>query len=45
MKIGQHRSEPCLAFNRTIVLRYRIHLEQRNYRLPSSIFDWQRFGA
>src|SRR5918912_1149197 len=25
-------SEPRLAFNRTVVLRYRIHLEQRGYR-------------
>ena len=24
-------SEPRLAFNRTVVLRYRIHLEQRHY--------------
>src|ERR1700758_354110 len=37
-------SEPRLAFNRTVVLRYRIHLEQRrlapttiNLRLPRSL--------
>jgi len=25
-------SEPRLSFNRTVVLRYRMHLESRNYR-------------
>src|SRR6266850_7077131 len=29
-------SEPRLAFNRTVVLRYRIHLEQRQYA-PATI--------
>src|SRR5205085_8837807 len=29
-------SEPRLAFNRTVVLRYRIHLEQRGYA-PNTI--------
>src|SRR5262249_50104298 len=29
-------SEPCLAFNRTVVLRYRIHLEQKQYA-PTTI--------
>ena len=29
-------SEPRLAFNRTVVLRYRIHLEQRRYA-PATI--------
>src|SRR5579863_6803188 len=29
-------SEPRLAFNRTVVLRYRIHLEQR-YLAPTTI--------
>lgn len=28
-------SEPRLAFNRTVVLRYRIHLEQRRYTPPT----------
>lgn len=28
--IGWYCSEPRLAFNRTVVLRYRIHLEQMN---------------
>lgn len=27
--VGWYCSEPRLAFNRTVVLRYRIHLEQR----------------
>ena len=31
-------SEPHLAFNRTVVLRYRIYLEQKQY-------DWLRFGG
>ena len=30
-------SEPRLAFNRTVVLRYRIHLEQRQYA-PATIW-------
>ena len=30
-------SEPRLAFNRTVVLRYRIHLEQRHYA-PATIY-------
>jgi len=29
--VGGYCSEPRLAFNRTVVLRYRIHLEQRAY--------------
>jgi len=28
--VAWYCSEPRLAFNRTVVLRYRIHLEQRN---------------
>jgi hypothetical protein len=28
--IGWYCSEPCLAFNRTVVLRYRFFLEQKN---------------
>ena len=31
-----HCSEPRLAFNRTVVLRYRIHLEERHYA-PATI--------
>jgi site-specific recombinase XerD len=34
--IGWYCSEPRLSFNRTVVLRYRIHLEQRNLA-PSTI--------
>src|SRR5437762_750095 len=34
--VGWYCSEPRLAFNRTVVLRYRIHLEQRNYA-PATI--------
>jgi hypothetical protein len=33
---GVFCSEPRLAFNRTVVLRYRIHLEQRGYA-PATI--------
>jgi site-specific recombinase XerD len=29
--VGWYCSEPRLAFNRTVVLRYQIHLEQRHY--------------
>ena len=34
--VAWYRSEPRLAFNRTVVLRYRIHLEQRHYA-PATI--------
>jgi len=34
--VGWYCSEPRLAFNRTVVLRYRIHLEQRKYA-PATI--------
>src|SRR6266511_5701513 len=34
--IAWYCSEPRLAFNRTVVLRYRIHLEQRKYA-PATI--------
>jgi hypothetical protein len=34
--VAWYCSEPRLAFNRTVVLRYRIHLEQRDMRPPPS---------
>lgn len=34
--VGWYCSEPRLAFNRTVVLRYRIHLEQQHYA-PATI--------
>src|SRR3954469_17447989 len=34
--VAWYCSEPRLAFNRTVVLRYRIHLEQREYA-PATI--------
>jgi hypothetical protein len=34
--VAWYCSEPRLAFNRTVVLRYRIYLEQRNYA-PATI--------
>src|SRR3954447_25315831 len=34
--VAWYCSEPRLAFNRTVVLRYRIHLEQRRYA-PATI--------
>src|ERR671910_1495459 len=34
--VGWYCSEPRLAFNRTVVLRYRIYLEQRRYA-PATI--------
>ena len=33
-------SEPRLAFNRTVVLRYRIFLEQKQYAAQPSISAW-----
>jgi hypothetical protein len=45
--VAWYCSEPRLAFNRTVVLRYRIHLEQRGYapatinlRLAAVLGDW-----
>jgi hypothetical protein len=37
--VAWYCSEPRLAFNRTVVLRYRIHLEQRLYA-PATINLW-----
>jgi len=34
--VGWYCSEPRLTFNRTVVLRYRIHVEQRQYA-PATI--------
>jgi hypothetical protein len=38
-------SEPRLAFNRTVVLRYRIHSNNADTRRPRLIFAWPPFGA
>lgn len=38
-------SEPRLTFNRTVVLRYRIHLEQRGYAPLRSTCGWPPSGA
>src|ERR1700760_4529156 len=35
-------SEPRLAFNRTVVLRYRIHLEQRHLAPTTINLRWRR---
>src|ERR1700756_4004602 len=43
--VAWYCSEPRLAFNRTVVLRYRIHLEQRKSRLPRSIFGSRPSGG
>jgi hypothetical protein len=43
--VAWYCSEPRLAFNRTVVLRYRIHLEQRSMRRPRSIFGSPRSGG
>ena len=37
-------SEPRLAFNKTVVTRYRIALEQRSTLLLRSILGWLRFA-
>src|SRR6476646_8747612 len=49
--VAWYCSEPRLAFNRTVVLRYRIHLEQRQYapatinlRLAAVRHDGRRTG-
>ena len=38
-------SEPRLAFNRTVVLRYRIYLEQKGYAPTPSICAWRLCAA
>ena len=43
--VAWYCSEPRLAFNRTVVLRYRIHLEQRQYAPATITFGWRRFGG
>src|SRR5258706_3166955 len=43
--IGWDCSEPRLAFNRTVFLRYPFFLEQRSLRPPQSIFGWPPFGG
>jgi hypothetical protein len=43
--VAWYCSEPRLAFNRTVVLRYRIHLEHRGYARPPSTYDSPRFGG
>ena len=40
--VAWYCSEPRLAFNRTVVLRYRIHLEQRTMRQRPSICGSRR---
>src|SRR4051812_42407132 len=42
--VAWYCSEPRLAFNRTVVLRYRIHLEQRHYA-PAMIWDVVKGGG
>jgi hypothetical protein len=41
--IDWYCSEPRLAFNKTVVTRYRISLEQRQYAPSQSTCDWQRY--
>ena len=48
--VAWYCSEPRLAFNRTVVLRYRIHLEQRHYAPATinlrlaAVRRWRRTG-
>ena len=42
--IAWYCSEPRLALNRTVVLRFRLHLESLGWPQPPSIKDWQRCG-
>jgi hypothetical protein len=43
--VAWYCSAPRLAFNRTVVLRYRIHLEQRGTRRPRSTCGSPPSGA
>ena len=43
--IDWYCSEPRLAFNKTVVTRYRIALEQKQYAPLLSISDWRRSAA
>jgi hypothetical protein len=43
--VAWYCSEPRLAFNRTVVLRYRIHLEQRHYAPATIVCGSRRFDA
>jgi hypothetical protein len=43
--VAWYCSEPRLAFNRTVVLRYRIHLEQRGYAPATINFGWPLFAV
>jgi hypothetical protein len=43
--VAWYCSEPRLAFNRTVVLRYRIHLEQCGYAQPRSTFGLRPYGV
>jgi hypothetical protein len=43
--IGWYCSEPRLAFNRTVVLRYRFFLEQKILRPPQSTSGWPLCGG
>ncbi len=38
-------SEPRLAFNKTVVTRYRISLEQHHYASTTITCDWRQFGG
>jgi hypothetical protein len=39
--VARYCSEPRLAFNKTVVLRYRFHQEERGLGLEPSTSDWQ----
>ena len=43
--VAWYWSEPRLAFNRTVVLRYRIHPSSATMRRPPSIYDSRPSGA
>jgi hypothetical protein len=43
--VTSYCSEPRLAFNRTVVLRYRHHSNNADMRRPRSIFGWPPSGA
>ena len=43
--VAWYCSEPRLAFNKTVVLRYRFHLEERASRPGPSTCEWRPCGG
>jgi hypothetical protein len=43
--VAWYCSEPGLAFNRTVVLRYRFHLRSADSHPGRSTYEWRPFGG